>query len=52
MGFKVKKNGEHQASLDSCTWVQPDTGVDYTENFAPVINDVAFRIILLLVLIK
>lgn len=49
--FKVKKNGVHRARLVALGYSQIP-GVDYTENFAPVINDVTFRIILLLMLIK
>jgi hypothetical protein len=28
-------------------WVQPSAGIDFTESYAPVINDVSFRITLI-----
>lgn len=48
--FKTKKNGIHRARLVALGYNQIP-GVDYTENFAPVINDATLRIILVLYLI-
>jgi hypothetical protein len=44
--FKVKRNGVFRARLVALGYSQIP-GVDYTDNFAPVINDITYRIILL-----
>jgi hypothetical protein len=49
--FKKKKNGVYRARLCALGYSQVP-GVDYTENHAPVINDVTFRIMLILWLLK
>jgi hypothetical protein len=41
--FKVKRNGVFRARLVACGYSQVP-GVDFTESFAPVLNDVSFRL--------
>ena len=48
--FKIKRNGVHRARLVACGYSQI-AGVNFTDNFAPVINDVTFRILLIIVLL-
>ena len=49
--FKIKNSGKFRARLVALGYSQiPD--VDYTENFAPVINDVTLRIVLVMGIIK
>src|SRR6056300_498094 len=43
--FKVKRNGIFRARLVACGYSQIP-GVDYTEHFSPVINDITWRIML------
>ena len=43
--FKVKRNGVYRARLVACGYSQVP-GIDFNESFAPVINDVSFRIML------
>ncbi len=43
--FKVKRNGTFRARLVACGYSQIP-GVDFTEHFAPVVNDVTYRIML------
>jgi Reverse transcriptase (RNA-dependent DNA polymerase) len=43
--FKIKRNGAFRARLVACGYSQVP-GVDFNESFAPVINDVSFRILL------
>ena len=43
--FKVKRNGTFRARLVACGYSQVP-GIDFTESFAPVLNDVSFRIML------
>jgi hypothetical protein len=43
--FKIKRNGVFRARLVACGYSQIP-GVDFNESFAPVVNDVNFRIIL------
>jgi hypothetical protein len=45
--FKIKKNGVYRARLVALGYSQVP-GVDYTENYAPVINDVTLRTLLIL----
>ena len=47
--FKVKRDGRYRARLVACGYSQIP-GIDFSENFAPVINDVTFRIILVVML--
>ena len=49
--FKIKRNGTFRARLVACGYSQVP-GVDYTENYSPVINDVTFRIMLTIMMIK
>jgi hypothetical protein len=44
--FKVKRNGVFRARLVACGYSQV-SGVDFTESFAPVTNDVSFRLMLI-----
>jgi Reverse transcriptase (RNA-dependent DNA polymerase) len=44
--FKIKRNGVYRARLVACGYSQVP-GVDFNESFAPVINDVSFRIMLI-----
>ncbi len=48
--FKIKRNGVFRARLVACGYSQIP-GVDFNENFAPVVNDVSFRIMLIAKLI-
>jgi hypothetical protein len=43
--FKIKRNGVFRARLVACGYSQIP-GVNFNESFAPVVNDVSFRIIL------
>lgn len=49
--FKIKRNETYQARLVAYEYSQI-LGVDYTENYSPVVNDVTFRIILVIWIIK
>jgi Reverse transcriptase (RNA-dependent DNA polymerase)/gag-polypeptide of LTR copia-type len=49
--FKLKKNGTHRARLVALGYSQVP-GVDYTENYAFVINDISVRIILIMYLLN
>jgi Reverse transcriptase (RNA-dependent DNA polymerase) len=49
MIFKIKRNGVYCARLVAWGYSQVP-GVDFQESFAPVINDVTFRILLLMML--
>ena len=49
--FKIKQNGIFRACLVACGYIQI-SGVDYTANYAPVINDVTWRVILIVMLLK
>jgi hypothetical protein len=44
--FKVKRNGIFQARLVACGYSQVP-GIDFSESFVPVLNDVSFRIMLI-----
>jgi hypothetical protein len=44
--FKIKRNGVFRSRLVACGYSQIP-GVDYTENYAPVISDVTYRILLI-----
>ena len=43
--FKIKRNGVFRARLVACGYSQIP-GVDFTEHFAPVVNDITYRIML------
>ena len=43
--FKVNRDGTHRARLVVLGYSQIP-GIDFTENFAPVVNDMMFRIAL------
>jgi Reverse transcriptase (RNA-dependent DNA polymerase) len=47
--FKIKRNGVYRARLVACGYSQVP-GVDFQESFAPVINDVTFQILLVMML--
>ena len=49
--FKIKQNGIFLARLVACGYSQI-AGVDYTANYAAVINDVNWRVLLILILLK
>ena len=49
--FKTKKDKVHHTRLVVLRYSQI-LGLDYTDNFAPMINDVTFRIILMIALVK
>ena len=44
--FKIKCDGRFRARLVACGYSQTP-GVDYTENYSPVINDVTFHLMIL-----
>jgi hypothetical protein len=48
--FKIKRNGVHRARLVACGYSQIP-GIDHDEVYAPVVNDVTYRIVLLCMLI-
>ena len=43
--FKVKRNGIFQARLVACGYSQIP-GVDFGDHFAPVVNDVSYRMMI------
>jgi hypothetical protein len=47
--FKIKRNGMFRAQLVACGYSQVP-GVNFQESFAPVINDVTFCILLIMML--
>ena len=47
--FTIKRNGIFRARLVACGYSQIP-GVDFTENYSPVVNDVSFRLLLLAML--
>ena len=49
--FKIKRNGVYRARLVACGYSQVP-GVDFTENFSPVVNDVTFRMVLILMMLN
>ena len=49
--FKVKQNGVYHARLVAKGFSQVP-GVDFTENYSPVVNDVTFRVLVARMLIK
>jgi hypothetical protein len=48
--FKKKKNGVHRARLVALGYSQVP-GIDFTENYAPVVNDITMRMLLVLKLL-
>ena len=49
--FKVKKDRTFRARLCAIGYSQI-AGIDYTDNFAPVVNDVTFRLIVVLMMVN
>ena len=45
--FKKKSNGIYRARLVACGYSQIE-GIDYTESFNPVVNDVTWKILIIL----
>ena len=45
--FNIKRNGTYRARLVACGYSQI-AGVDFTENYSPVVNDISFRILLII----
>ena len=43
--FKIKRDGTYRARLVALGY-SPELDVDFTDNFAPVVDDVTFRIVL------
>ena len=44
--FAVKKNGKFRARLVACGYSQiPE--IDFNDNYAPVVNDVTYRVLLI-----
>ena len=48
--FKIKRNGVFRARLVACGYSQVP-GLDFNDSFAPVVNDVTFRILLVAMLV-
>jgi hypothetical protein len=48
MGVQEERNGDHRARLVA-QGISHVPGVDFSENFAPVIDDTSFRIVLSLI---
>ena len=48
--FKIKRDGRYRARLVACGYSQIP-GVDFTENYSPVIHDVTYRILLIIQII-
>ena len=49
--FKVKRNGVYCARLVAIGFGQIP-GIDFTDNFSPVVNDVTFRVVVARMIIK
>ena len=49
--FKINRNGIFRARLVACGYSQI-SGVDYTADYAPVINDITWRLILIVILLN
>ena len=45
MGLQIKRDGTYRARLVALGYSQVP-GLDFTDNFAPVVNDVTFRVAL------
>jgi hypothetical protein len=48
--FDIKRNGTFHARLVACGYSQ-QPGIDFQDYFAPVVNDVVFRIIIIIQII-
>ena len=51
MVFKVKRNGVYHARLVAKGFIQLP-GVEFTDNYSPVVNDVTFRVVMARMLIE
>ena len=49
MIFRIKNDGRHRARLCAIGYTQV-AGIDFQDNFAPVINDVTFRLVMALMI--
>ena len=49
--FRVKRNGVFRASLVALGYSQIP-GVNFTDNFTPMINEVTFRIVLVMMMVN
>ena len=49
--FKVKRNGVYRARLVAKGFSQI-TGVDFTDNYSTVVNDVTFRVVVARMMLK
>ena len=47
--FRIKNDGRHRSRLCATGYTQV-AGVDFQENYAPVVNDVTFRIVMAMLL--
>ena len=48
--FKIRRNGKFRARLVACGYSQIP-GVDFTENYSPVIHDISARILIIIMII-
>ena len=48
--FNVKRNGVFRARLVACGYSEI-AGIDFSENYAPVINDVTYQILLIILIL-
>ena len=48
--FKIKRDGTFRARLVACGYSQIP-GVDFSDNYSPVVNDMSFRILLLIMIL-
>ena len=48
--FKIKRNGVYRARLVACGYSQIP-GVDFSQNYSPVVHDITFRLLILMQMI-
>ena len=48
--FKIKRDGTFRARIVACGYSQIP-GVDFSDNYAPVVNDITFRLMLIVLII-
>ena len=48
--FKIKRNGVYRARLVACGYSQIP-GVDFSENYLPVVNDITYRLLIIAMII-